>query len=172
MSRDSAFERKALRMRASKDMTDDLGDSGVAQDAGHAVAQPRPALFLERELLSAGSGGRIEQRFAILLRRPPLRAQPAVLLHTMKRRIERPLFDPKQIARRLLNVRRDRIPVHPAVRAECLEHEQDECALEDVVFLFGHIPNYLYLTSYVKFDICTSSFWRPTLPVRSGSSRI
>src|SRR6476619_3166336 len=141
MSRDSAFERKTLRMRASKDMTDGLGDLGVAQDAGHAVAQPRPALFLERELLSAGGGDRIEPRFAILLRRPPLRAQPAVLLHAMKRRIERPLFDPKEIARRLLNVRRDRIPVHPAIRAERLEHEESEGALKDVVLLFGHIPN-------------------------------
>src|SRR5678816_1847405 len=87
MSRDSAFERKALRMRASKDMTDDLGDLGVAQDAGHAVAQPRPALFLERELLSAGGSDAVEPRFSILLRRPPLRAQPAILLHAMQRRI-------------------------------------------------------------------------------------
>jgi hypothetical protein len=44
----------------------------------------------------------------------------------------------EEIVGDLLDVRRNRVAVHPAVRGERLEHEQGEGALEDVVLALRH----------------------------------
>ena len=102
------------------------------------VREPRPTRFFELELLSPRRRDRVELRFAILLGRAPLRAEPSVLRHAMQRRVERSFFDAQQVRRHALDVRRDRVPVHAPLRIECLEHEEHERALQDVVLVAWH----------------------------------
>ena len=81
-------------------------------------------------------------------------ANPSVLLHAVERGIERALFDAEEVGGRLLDLRRDRVAVHRAARAQCLEHKQVERPLENVVSGLRHvigwvIQNKLCITSLV-----------------------
>ena len=74
----------------------------------------------------------------------------------MERWVQRSFLDAKKVRGDLLDVRRDRIAMHLAARAERFEHEQIESALEDVVLGLRHVnvevkwmPNKLCITSWV-----------------------
>src|SRR5262245_1444005 len=108
-------------------------ESGRTKDALHAFTQARPTLFFHFELFLARGRDGIEPRLAILLRRSPLGAQPAVLRHAVKCGIQRPFLDAQQLGGHTLDVRRDGVAVHASLRREGLEDEQRERALEDVV---------------------------------------
>src|SRR5262249_34439768 len=112
--------------------------SRVSKYAANAFGELRPALLFESELLAALGGKGVEARVAVLLGDVPLRPHPAVPLHAMQRRVERPFLDAQQIGGDALDVRGDGVAVHPTVRIERFQHQQHERALQDVVLLYAH----------------------------------
>src|SRR5215467_1328159 len=112
----------------------------MAQDALNTFAQPSPALLLTCQLFSAIARKSIESGLPVLLSRAPFRPDPTVLLHPVKRRIKRALFNPEQLCGYALNVSRNRIAVHSASSSKRLQYEKRECALQYVVPLSLHHP--------------------------------
>src|SRR5262245_15478421 len=83
--------------------------SGKSEDSAHAVDESRPAFTLARELLASLDGELVIPRLSILLGGPPCGTQPAVLLHTMQRRIQRSLFDAEKLRGHIVDSRHDRV---------------------------------------------------------------
>src|SRR5438105_1309472 len=95
------------------------------------VRQTLPAFELARELLAAGSGKRVELRFAAGLRDAGLRPQPSLLLEPMKRGIERPLGDLQRVLADLLDPLRDGPPVF-GFEGHGFEDEEIERPLDQI----------------------------------------
>src|SRR5688572_143980 len=104
-----------------------LGDDG---------RHPVPALLLGLELLPPGARERVILSPAIFLGQLPLRLDPALLLHPVKRGIERALVHLESALGELLEFERDSPPVQFAA-AEHAQNQHVEGALEKLTFL-GH----------------------------------
>ena len=74
----------------------------------------------------------------------------------MESRVQRPLFNPEQVGGHILDVVGESVPVQLGTRRECPEHEERQCALEDVVLLFPfchlYLPSYAYLAMVTVRD--------------------
>src|SRR6185437_892018 len=98
----------------------------VRRTAGRGSRRPlgAPARLLFGELAAAGGGDGVEARLPVLLGGAPAAADPARLLHTVQRRIQRSLFDAQAIGGSALDVLGDRVPVERAAHIERAQHEE------------------------------------------------
>lgn len=104
---------------------------GKLQHVGDGLREARPTLLFGGELFAAGSREVIITGAAIILRNAPLGGDPALLFHTMKRRVERAFFDTKDVIRNPLNVKSNPVAVHGSAR-ERLEDKKSKSPLQDV----------------------------------------
>ena len=103
----------------------------------HGVGHPGPVLALFDELALAVAREPVVLGLTVVLRRVPFRIDPALLLQAMERRVERPLVDPQDVARDLLDALRDAPAVHRLERQR-LQDEHVERALQEILFLTSH----------------------------------
>src|SRR5215813_289959 len=73
--------------------------SGRFQNQFHRPGESSPGLGLRRQLFPAGGGQFVIFGLPVVLRRPPLRGDPALRLQPVQRRIQRPLAHPQYILR-------------------------------------------------------------------------
>ena len=107
--------------------------SSVPENLRHSLGEALPVLPLFRELFLSGGGDRIEARPAAFIGQPPIRLYQAFLLHSVKRRVKRPLLHAQKIGGHMLDMVRQRIPVNGAFRFKCTQHEKGKSALQDIV---------------------------------------
>src|SRR5215813_11424124 len=73
--------------------------SRCLQNQFHRPGESSPGLGLRRQLFPSGGGQFVIFRLPVVLRRPPLRGDPALRLQPVQRRIQRPLAHPQYILR-------------------------------------------------------------------------
>src|SRR5262249_5327983 len=71
--------------------------SGRFQNQFYGARESSPGLGLRRQLFPAGGGQFVIFRLPVVLRRPPLRSNPALRLQPVQRRIQRSLAHPQHI---------------------------------------------------------------------------
>src|SRR5215510_5029753 len=71
--------------------------SGRFQNKFYSPRESSPGLGLRRQLFPAGGGQFVIFRLPVVLRRPPLRSDPALRLQPVQRRIQRSLAHPQYI---------------------------------------------------------------------------
>src|SRR5262245_43422005 len=101
----------AFRARASAVILPPIVSRGL-EDPGDRVRQPLPVLGFVGQLPAAGPGQPVELRRAVVVRAAPLRVDPALLLQTVQRRVQRTLVHGQDARRDLLDALRDPPPVH------------------------------------------------------------
>ena len=74
---------------------------------------------------------------AIVFRHAPFGADPAVLLHAMKSRVEGAFLHAEDVFGNLLDMKSDAVAVHRRA-SESLEDQECEGALEKIVFRLEH----------------------------------
>ena len=107
---------------------------GHTQNFADRLGQAVPLGFFFAETFLAGSSETIDPRSPIVLGDPPFGGDPARLLHTVKRWVERPFLDAECVISDLLNARGHAVPV-PWLTAEGLQHKKIESPLERVRLL-------------------------------------
>src|SRR5207302_624661 len=90
------------------------------QQPRHDGGHPLPAFGFRGELLASGSSQRIKFCPPVVLARPPLRRDPALLLDAQQRRIEGALIEVQHVVRDLLNALGNAVAVLAAKRVERL----------------------------------------------------
>src|SRR5919109_5465613 len=102
---------------------------GVAQDAVHRRRGALPFVDLGLELSAAFGGDAVVARAAVVLARPPFRANPAAAQHRLEGGVDRALIDVEDVARDLAQPEREAPAVH-RLDGQQLEGEHLERATE------------------------------------------
>src|SRR5689334_10933789 len=100
-----------------------LHRSRITKHARHTSSKPHPALLLIRQLLPAYSGNGIELGVAALPGDLPFGGDPAVLLHTVKRRVERSFLHLQKVFGDGMDVVAQAVAVKRATTLQRAEHE-------------------------------------------------
>jgi hypothetical protein len=107
---------------------------GNTQNFADRLSQAAPLGFFFAQTFLPGSSETIDPCSPIVLGDPPFGGDPARLLHTVKRRVERPFLHAECVIRDLLNARGHAVPV-PWLTAERLQNKKIESPLERVRLL-------------------------------------
>jgi hypothetical protein len=108
-----------------------LPASGKTQNFADRFGQAVPLGFFFTQTFLSGSSETVDSRTPIVLGGPPFGGDPARLLHTVKRRVERPFLHAECVIRDLLNARGHAVPV-PWLTTERLQNKKIESPLERV----------------------------------------
>jgi len=160
-------------------------DSLPLQQTPHRLRQSFPTLLLFRQLLPALRRQPVIPCPPIVLRCPPLRADPPVLLHPVQRRVQRSFLHPQRILGYPLYVHGDPVPMHRPPRQR-LQHQQPQRPLQHIIlrlihFSFSqalisrHSYSYLYVST-LAMSTLFHSIWPKwlshSLPESSSSIHI
>src|SRR5437762_1013496 len=104
---------------------------------GHRSGEPEPRARLATQVLASGAGERVVTGAAVVLRDAPPRCDPALVLESPERRVERTLFDDQHVARGPLDPARDAETVLLAA-GQRLQDDETERALQEIAVLFRH----------------------------------
>src|SRR5262245_48333541 len=107
------------------------------QNLADRLGESFPVRRLDGELFAPRAGQFVILGATIVFRSAPLGLDPALLLHSVERRVERAFFDLQYVFGRLLNPLRDFVTVERAAR-ERLENQHRQCALKQVRFRLSH----------------------------------
>jgi len=107
---------------------------GNTQNFADRFGQAVPLGFFFTQTLLTGSSETIDPCSPIVLSDAPFCGYPARLLHTVKRRVERPFLHAECVIRDLLNARGHAVPV-PWLTTERLQNKKIESPLERVRLL-------------------------------------
>src|SRR6185436_18434011 len=107
---DRGSERHGTETRGHE-ASDSFGGPSAGENPAHDGREPLPVLGFSGELLFPRSGDRVEPGAAVVFGYAPLRPNPAALLKTYQRRVNRPLVQDDAVSADLLNPSRDPVPV-------------------------------------------------------------